>query len=178
MVYQAERPNPKQTPCTEMKQSFISERRSHEAIWIFRGRPQGRMRKRNERSVLRRRWPVGQEVKTGASHAPNVGSIPARVTNFYRLLWTNLFTNQLECAILLRQAEGRKESKDLCFVSFLLGSKLVSMTTRVHPFPFRTRKLSSSVATILVWRRTGKIARCQHKNSGCEGSRCFFMLLR
>ena len=80
MVYQAERPNPKQTPCTEMKQSFISERRSHEAIWIFRGRPQGRMRKRNERSVLRRRWPVGQEVKTGASHAPNVGSIPARVT--------------------------------------------------------------------------------------------------
>ena len=24
--------------------------------------------------------PVGQEVKTGASHAPNVGSIPARVT--------------------------------------------------------------------------------------------------
>ena len=25
-------------------------------------------------------WPVGQAVKTGASHAPNVGSIPARVT--------------------------------------------------------------------------------------------------
>ena len=25
-------------------------------------------------------WPVGQEVKTGASHAPNVGSIPARGT--------------------------------------------------------------------------------------------------
>ncbi len=112
--------------------------------------------------------PVGQEVKTGASHAPNVGSIPARVTIFCCLLRTNLFTNQLECAILLRQAEGRKESKDLCFVSFLLGSKLVSMTTRVHPFPFRTRKLSSSVAKILVWRRTGKIARCQHKDSSCE----------
>ena len=27
-------------------------------------------------------WPVGQAVKTGASHAPNVGSIPARVTKF------------------------------------------------------------------------------------------------
>ena len=27
-------------------------------------------------------WPVGQAVKTGASHAPNVGSIPARVTTF------------------------------------------------------------------------------------------------
>ena len=33
---------------------------------------------------------------------------------------------------------------------------------RVHPFPFRTRKLSSPVPTILVWRRTGKIGQCQH----------------
>ena len=28
---------------------------------------------------------------------------------------------------------------------------------RVHPFPFRTRKLSSFLPKILVWRRTGKI---------------------
>ena len=35
---------------------------------------------------------------------------------------------------------------------------------RVHPFPFRTRKLSSPVPKILVWRRTGKIGQCQHKN--------------
>ena len=27
-------------------------------------------------------WPVGQAVKTAASHAANVGSIPARVTTF------------------------------------------------------------------------------------------------
>ena len=27
-------------------------------------------------------WPVGQAVKTAASHAANVGSIPARVTSF------------------------------------------------------------------------------------------------
>ena len=27
-------------------------------------------------------WPVGQAVKTAASHAANVGSIPARVTKF------------------------------------------------------------------------------------------------
>ena len=38
----------------------------------------------------------------------------------------------------------------------------VFLTQRVHPFPFRTRKLSSAVATILVWRRTGKIAQRQH----------------
>ena len=27
------------------------------------------------------KWPVGQEVKTAASHAVNMGSIPVRVTN-------------------------------------------------------------------------------------------------
>ena len=37
------------------------------------------------------------------------------------------------------------------------------LTVRVHPFPFRTRKLSSPVPTILVWRRTGKIGQCQHR---------------
>ena len=39
------------------------------------------------------------------------------------------------------------------------------LTQRVHPFPFRTRKLSSAVAKILVWRRTGKIAQCRHSVS-------------
>ena len=33
---------------------------------------------------------------------------------------------------------------------------------RVHPFPFRTRKLSSQVLTILSWRRLGKISLRQH----------------
>ena len=44
----------------------------------------------------------------------------------------------------------------------LKGKQSVFLTQRVHPFPFRTRKLSSAVATILVWRRTGKIAHCRH----------------
>ena len=30
--------------------------------------------------TLMQAWPVGQAVKTAASHAVNVGSIPARVT--------------------------------------------------------------------------------------------------
>ena len=30
-------------------------------------------------------WPVGQAVKTAASHAANVGSIPARVTTFSKV---------------------------------------------------------------------------------------------
>ena len=43
--------------------------------------------------------------------------------------------------------------------------KLVLMTVRVHPFPFRTRKLSSLVPTILGWKRPGTIGRRQHKYS-------------
>ena len=41
--------------------------------------------------------------------------------------------------------------------------KLVFLTQRVHPFPFRTRKLSFAVPKILVWRRTGKIGQRWHK---------------
>ena len=36
-------------------------------------------------------------------------------------------------------------------------SELVLIAVRVHPFPSRTRKLSSLAPKILVWRRTGKI---------------------
>ena len=34
------------------------------------------------------------------------------------------------------------------------------MAERFHLFPFRTQKLSSAEATILTWRRVGKIAQC------------------
>ena len=50
--------------------------------------------------------------------------------------------------------------------------QLVFLTVRVHPFPFRTRQLSSPVPTILVWRRTGKIGQRQHK--ALENSRELF----
>ena len=42
-------------------------------------------------------------------------------------------------------------------------SESVILTQRVHPFPFRTRKLSFAVPKILVWRRTGKIGHSRHK---------------
>ena len=35
--------------------------------------------------------------------------------------------------------------------------ELVLIRARVHPFPFRTRKLSSLLPKILAWRRAGKI---------------------
>ena len=37
-----------------------------------------------EWSEFLRRWPVGQVVKTAASHAVNIGSNPVRVTTFFR----------------------------------------------------------------------------------------------
>ena len=52
----------------------------------------------------------------------------------------------------------RRENK-VFFAYFLFKKKvqLVLIRARVHPFPFRTRKLSSLLPKILVWRRTGKI---------------------
>ena len=46
--------------------------------------------------------------------------------------------------------------------SMVVKEKLVILPQRVHLFPFRTQKLSSAEATILAWRRAGKIAQCQH----------------
>ena len=44
----------------------------------------------------------------------------------------------------------------------LIGNESVFLTQWVHPFPFRTRKLSAAVAKILGWRRPGKIAHSRH----------------
>ena len=44
------------------------------------------------------------------------------------------------------------------------------MTLRVHPFPYRTRKLSSIVPKILGGRLPGKIGKCQHKYSSIAQS--------
>ena len=53
----------------------------------------------------------------------------------------------------------RREKSNVFFAYFLFKGKvqLVLIRARVHPFPFRTRKLSSLLPKILVWRRTGKI---------------------
>ena len=44
------------------------------------------------------------------------------------------------------------------------------MAMRIHPFPSRTRKLSSFTSKILGWRRPGKIDRCRHKFSSLAQS--------
>ena len=42
---------------------------------------------------------------------------------------------------------------------------MVLIRARVHPFPSRTRKLSSLAPKILVWRRTGKIGYANTKKT-------------
>ena len=42
-------------------------------------------------------------------------------------------------------------------------NKSVFLTQRVHPYPFRTRKLSFAVPKILDWRRSGKIGHSRHQ---------------
>ena len=61
--------------------------------WGTRDRGSGRERleracwRKGNLSAGRRRRPVGQAVKTPASHAGNAGSIPARVTRGHDRLW-------------------------------------------------------------------------------------------
>ena len=43
--------------------------------------------------------------------------------------------------------------------------KSVFIALRVHPFPFRTRQLSSAVPKILGGQPPGKIGRCRHKEA-------------
>ena len=50
---------------------------------------------------------------------------------------------------------------------------MVLIAARVHPFPSRTRKLSSPALKILGWRRPGKIGFRQHRKTTCA-NRWFF----
>ena len=84
-------------------------------------------------------WPVGQAVKTPASHAGNGGSIPPRVTIVF---------------------------SHTCFDikgSNAFDIQSVIITLRIHLFPFRTQKLSSAVPKILGGKLLGKIGRRRHR---------------
>ena len=69
-------------------------------------------------------------------------------------------------AYLLRKTVRREKFSwsFLCLLSFSKESKLVLIAARVHPFPSRTRKLSSPAPKILAWRRAGKIGNANTKS--------------
>ena len=63
-------------------------------------------------SVKAHQWPVGQVVKTAASHAVNIGSNPVRVTNFFMREWKlaldKLSRNEYNSLLLKRTVRKRK----------------------------------------------------------------------
>ena len=112
-------------------------------------------------------WPVGQAVKTPASHAGNAGSIPARVTNLHsRGDWKrgcHSAKQSQTASFAKRNSLGRSRRDRSCVTNLhfphtlpkhqkplrLLIIQPVIMTLRIHLFPFRTQKLSSAVPKIL-----------------------------
>ena len=86
-------------------------------------------------SVKVHQWPIGQVVKTAASHAVNIGSNPVWVTKISSLIR------------VLKIKDGQKPS-----------TEFVLIVMRVHLFPSRTQKLSSCALTILGGRLPGKIS--------------------
>ena len=98
----------------------------------------------------RKAWPVGQVVKTAASHAVNIGSNPVRVT-----------IPKKRCFFGNRKLDNWIK---VCYCMKAVAiQQLVLIRARVHPFPSRTRKLSSLLPTILGWRRPGKIGSANTK---------------
>ena len=92
-------------------------------------------------------WPVGQVVKTEASHAFNIGSNPVRVTKIS-------LTSAKKGAIIQKPLEAK--AFDIEVVQSH-RTELVLIAVRVHLFPSRTQKLSSFASTILAGRLAGKI---------------------
>ncbi len=58
---------------------------------------------------------------------------------------------------LLRSSLFNFEGACILTIEALLRKQSVFITVRSHPFPFRTRSLSSLVPKILGWKRPGKI---------------------
>ena len=67
----------------------------------------------------------------------------------FKIFLKKCLTNPLWYDIIAKSPEG--------------DTQLVLIAARVHPFPYRTRKLSSLAPKILGGRLPGKIGRCQHR---------------
>ena len=105
-------------------------------------------------------------VKTAASHAVNIGSNPVRVTIEFQ-------TRCLKFNLVLDKQNARQYNI-VCFRAVPDDIELVLIRARVHPFPFRTRQLSSFLLTILGWRRPGKIGSANTERQSID---CLFFVI-
>ena len=78
---------------------------------------------------------------------------------------TAISETSLSGMYMLRMVEHAAVNRRVVGSSPTIGAKqLVLIAARVHPFPYRTRKLSSLALKILGGKLPGKISRCQHLN--------------
>ena len=94
-------------------------------------------------------WPIGQVVKTAASHAVNIGSNPVWVT---KILFDCLLTEKIVGDIIsLLDSSAVRSHLAFDYKRWVKTHpyELVLIVMRVHLFPFRTQKLSSCTPTIL-----------------------------
>ena len=86
-------------------------------------------------SVKAHQWPVGQAAKTAASHAANVGSIPARVTTYFLLKEKvskenfnksplDMRENNRIMNLLLRRTVRRRKFTEVSFAYFSFQRKV------------------------------------------------------
>ena len=71
-------------------------------------------------------WPVGQAVKTAASHAANMGSIPVRVTNSFLGSKKGLTVRRKFDRILAVEKGGKERKRFEVFFAYFLFQKKVS----------------------------------------------------
>ena len=105
-------------------------------------------------------WPIGQVVKTAASHAVNIGSNPVWVTNSKSCYAANNGNPREQ-----QNRKGKTSSTD----------EFVLIVMWVHLFPSRTQKLSTCTPTILGGRLPGKIGNANTKESGAILALLHFM---
>ena len=76
-----------------------------------------------QRALATKTWPVGQAAKTAASHAANVGSIPARVTTYFFL--KEKVSKESFNQVLWKDLLGKevKEETKLSLLTFFLERK-------------------------------------------------------
>ena len=95
-------------------------------------------------------WPIGQVVKTAASHAVNIGSNPVWVTISKKGL-----TSAAECATIQKLLERKRF--DIKGWGKPHPIEFVLIVKWVHLFPSRTQKLSTCTPTIVAGQLAVKI---------------------
>ena len=96
-------------------------------------------------------WPVGQVVKTAASHAVNIGSNPVWVTKFPKIvvdksieIWYNPEAEVRRISEIRSKLLQYRKGNTSSVIEFVLIVKWV------HLFPSRTQKLSTCTPTIVA----------------------------